>query len=135
MTRQVQRRAAADGEWAGRLAQAREFHHSARILVTLNDGKSFNAAVTLMINAGIGYADAITARRRATINQRDHQTAPSLLREALGSALPKTQEKFFRRLLGRKDEVNYGTRSTTRDEAERLLADLDDFAAWAEGVL
>ncbi|MCY7307980.1 MAG: hypothetical protein LH632_17965 [Rhodoferax sp.] len=58
-----------------------------------------------------------------------------LLREALGSALPDNHERFFRRLLGRKDEVNYGTRSTTRDEAERLLASLDGFAAWAEGVL
>ena len=135
MTKQAQRRSAADGEGAGRLAQAREFHQSARSLVTLNDGKSFNPAITLMINAGIGYADAITAKRKGTINQRDHQTAPVLLREALGSAFPTIQEKFFRRLLGRKDEVNYGTRSTTRDEAERLLADLDDFAAWAEGVL
>lgn len=51
----------------------------------------------------------------------------------LGNRLPDRQEKFFRKLLGRKDEVNYGARSTTLEEAQRLLAELDEFAAWAEG--
>jgi hypothetical protein len=54
-------------------------------------------------------------------------------REALGNRLPDRQERFFRKLLGRKDEVAYGARSTTLEEAQRLLAELDDFAAWAEG--
>lgn len=58
-----------------------------------------------------------------------------LLREVLGNSLLDKQERFFRRLLGRKDELNYGTRSTTLQEAERLVAELDEFAAWAEGVL
>lgn len=55
------------------------------------------------------------------------------MREVLGSRLPDKHEKFFRKLLGRKDEVNYGARSTTLEEAQRLLTGLDDFAAWAEG--
>ena len=72
MTKQGPRRMAADGEWTGRLTQARE---------------------------------------------------------VLGNALPDSHEKFFRRLLGRKDEVNYGARSTSIDEAARLLAELDEFGA------
>jgi len=40
MTNQGPRRTAADGEWSGRLLQAREFHESARSLVTLADSKS-----------------------------------------------------------------------------------------------
>lgn len=64
-----------------------------------------------------------------------NQGAPKLLREALGRRLPDQQEKFFRKLLGRKDEVNDGARSTTLAEAGRLLAELDEFAAWAEGLL
>jgi hypothetical protein len=32
-------------------------------------------------------------------------------------------------------QVNYGARSTTLDEAQRLLVELDEFAAWAEGML
>ena len=52
----------------------------------------------------------------------------------LGNRLPDKHEKY-RRLLGRKDEVNYGARSTTLEEAERLMAELDEFAAWTEGML
>ncbi|HMQ72651.1 MAG TPA: hypothetical protein PK510_11735 [Ottowia sp.] len=55
------------------------------------------------------------------------------MREVLGNRLPDKQEKFFRKLLGRKGEVNYGARSTALEEAQRLLAEPDDFAAWAEG--
>ena len=115
------------------MLQAREFHESARSLVTLAQSKSYNAAVTLMVTAAIAYSDAITAKARGVVNQQDHQAAPRLLREVLGNRLPDKQEKFFRKLLGRKDEVNYGARSTALEEAQRLLMELDDFAAWAEG--
>ncbi len=135
MTNQGPRRSAIDGEWAGRLTQAREFHESARNLVPLAENKSYNGAITLMVTAAIGYADAITAKRKGFVNKQDHQAASRLLREVLGNALPDKHEKFFRRLLGRKDEVNYGARSTTHDEAARLIAELDEFAAWAEGAL
>jgi hypothetical protein len=77
----------------------------------------------------------VTAKAKGVVNQQDHQSAPKLLREVLGNRLPDKQDKFFRRLLGRKDEVNYGARSSTLEEAQRLLVELDEFAAWAEGVL
>jgi hypothetical protein len=82
-----------------------------------------------------GPRKAATAKVRGVVNKQDHQSAPKLLREVLGNRLPDKQEKFFRKLLGRKDEVNYGARSTTLEEAQRLLVELDEFAAWAEGVL
>ena len=135
MTNKGPRRAAADGEWSGRLTQAREFHESARSLVTLAQSSSYNGAISLMVASVIGYADALTAKHKGVVNKQDHQAAPRLLREVLGNSLPDKQEKFFRRLLGRKDEVNYGARSTTHEEAQRLIAELDEFAVWAEGVL
>lgn len=135
MTNQGPRRAASDGEWTGRLTQAREFHESARNLVTLAESKSYNGAITLMVTAAIGYVDAITAKLRGVVNKQDHQAAARLLREVLGNSLPDKHERFFRRLLGRKDEVNYGARSTTHEDAKRLLTELDEFAAWAEGTL
>ncbi len=135
MTNKGPRRAAADGEWSGRLTQAREFHESARTLVTLAQSKSYNGAISLMVASAIGYADALTAKHKGVVNKQDHQAAPRLLREVLGNSLPDKQEKFFRRLLGRKDEVNYGVRSTTHEEAQRLISELDEFAVWAEGVL
>lgn len=133
MTSKGPRRPAIEGEWSGRLMQAREFHDSARSLVVLATSNSYNGAITLMVTAAIAYADAVTAKLRSVVNIQDHRMAPRLLRETLGNALPDSQERFFRRLLGRKDEVNYGARSTTIDEARRLLAELDEFAAWIEG--
>jgi hypothetical protein len=132
MTGRGPRKAVDGGHALARLLQAREFHESARSLVTLAQGQSCNGAITLMVNAAIAYSDAITAKTRGVVNQQDHQGAPRLLREVLGNRLPDKQERFFRKLLGRKDEVNYGARSTTLEEAQQLLAELDDFAAWAE---
>jgi hypothetical protein len=134
MTGKGPRKVVDGGHAQARLLQAREFHESARSLVTLAQAKSYNGAVTLMVTAGIAYSDAITAKARGVVNQQDHQRAPRLLREVLGNRLPEGQDRFFRKLLGRKDEVNYGTRSTTLEEAQRLLSALDDFAVWAEGL-
>lgn len=135
MTNQGSRKVVDVAHSTARLLQAREFHDSARSLVTLGESKSYNGAIALMVTAAIAYGDAITAQIRGVVNQKDHQSAPKLLREVLGNRLPDKQERFFRKLLGRKDEVNYGARSTTLDEAQRLLAELDDFAAWGEGLL
>jgi hypothetical protein len=135
MTSQGPRKPVGDTHSNGRLLQAREFRESARSLVTLEASSTYNPAITLMVGCAIAYADAITARRQAVVNTQDHASAPRLLREVLGNKLPDRQEKFYRRLLGRKDEVNYGARSTSLDEARRLLSELDDFAEWAESAL
>jgi len=134
MTGQGPRKSVGDDHWKGRLNQAREFRESARNLVTLAASSTYNPAITLMIAGAIAYADAITARRKGVVNTQDHAAAPRLLREILGNTLPDRQEKFYRRLLGRKDEVNYGARSTSLEEATRLLSELDDFAEWAESA-
>lgn len=135
MTSQGPRKSMAEDHSPARLLQAREFHQSARDLVLLEGRVSYNGAITLMVTAAIAYADAVTIRLRGVVNTQDHRGAPRLLREVLGNGLPDKQEKFFRRLLGRKDEVNYGVRSTTLEEAQRLLAELDEFAFWAEAQL
>lgn len=133
MTGKGSRKPVDGGHAPARLLQAREFQESARTLVLQAQSRSYNPAVTLMVTAAIAYSDAITAKARGVVNQQDHQGAPRLLREVLGNRLPDKQEKFFRKLLGRKDEVNYGARSTSLEEAQRLLAELDEFASWAEG--
>ena len=135
MTSQGPRKPVDAGHSSARLLQAREFHDSARSLVTLGENRSYNGAITLMITAAIAYGDAVTSAVKGIVNRQDHQGAPRLLREVLGNRLPDKQEKFFRRLLGRKDEVNYGARSTSLEEAQRLLAELDEFSLWAESML
>ena len=69
------------------------------------------------------------------INQQDHAAATRLLREVLGNRLTDAQERRLRRLLGRKDEVQYGARTVTLDEARHMLEELDMFAPWAEDLL
>lgn len=135
MTGQGSRKSVGEEHWTGRLHQARGFRESAHSLVTLEDTSTYNPAITLMVDCAIAYADAITAKRKSVVNTKDHGSAPRLLREVLGNNLPDRQEKFYRRLLGRKDEVNYGARSAPLDEARRLLSELDDFAEWAENSL
>ena len=135
MTNQGPRKSVVAEHTSARLLQAREFHESARSLVTLGGSRRYNGAVTLMVAAAIAYGDAVTARVKGVVNKHDHQGAPRLLREVMGNRLPDRQEKFFRKLQGRKDEVNYGTRSTSLEEAQQLLAGLDQFAAWVEGAL
>lgn len=46
-----------------------------------------------------------------------------------------TQRSRLSRILSRKDEAQNGARSIKRTEADRLIADLDQFAAWAEALL
>ena len=122
MTRQGPRKSAGGGHCSGRHHQARAFRESARSLVMIEDSSTYNPAITLMVACAIAYADAITAKRRGVVNTLDHASAPRLLREVLGNKLPDRQEKFYRRLLGRKDEVNDGARSAKIVEAGKLEA-------------
>ena len=124
MTNQGPRRAAGDSEWSGRLTQAREFHESARSLVTLAQSKSYNGAITLMVTAAIGYSDAITAKRKGVVNKQDHQTAVRLMREALGNGLPDKQEKFFAACWAAR------TRSTTAHAARRWTKRIGCLPSW-----
>ena len=70
----------------------------------------------------------MTAKFRGEINQGDLR----LLRAAFGKDFPSKQEANVRALLEQKDEVQYGVRVRSRSDAEKALARLEDFAAWAE---
>ena len=56
-------------------------------------------------------------------------------RDVLQNTLPDAQERRYRRILGFKDEVQYGAKATPVEEAARLLADLEAFSRWAEDLL
>ena len=91
--------------------------------------------MSTVINCAIVYCDALTAKFRGEVNQGDHQAVVKLLRAALGKALPAKQEASLRALLEQKDEVQYGSRAKTRNDAERALERLEEFAACAEQQL
>jgi microcystin degradation protein MlrC len=122
--------------WQGRLRAGRDFLLAARNTTALVEpGNSSNPAISLTVSAAIAYADALTAKKAQVVNQQDHAAAPALLRDVLKNTLPVAQETRYRRILGYKDQVQYGIRASTQDQARKLLADLEDFAAWAEQVL
>jgi hypothetical protein len=120
----------------GRLREARAFREAAELAMQqAAPEQNCRPAASQMVFAAIAYDDCLTAWRAQVVNQQDHAAAPRLLRDVLRDALPAAQEKRYRRILGVKDEVQYGTRSTPPEEAPRLLADLLAFARWVEDLL
>lgn len=136
MTRKSPRKPVEAHFWEGRLRQARAFLESAREAVLLaGPDQNCSPAASQVVLAAIAFGDALTARRAQIVNQQDHAAAPRLLREVLRDALPAAQERRYRRILGLKDEVHYGTRRVSLDEARRLLTDLEEFARWIDDSL
>jgi uncharacterized protein (UPF0332 family) len=121
---------------SGRLAVARGYLKEARNSNAWADpGDIGNPSISAIINCAVAYADAMTAKYRGEINQGDHAGVVKLLRAALGKELPNRQEANLRALLEQKDEMQYGSRSKTREDAERALERLEEFVAWAETQL
>ncbi|RWM09198.1 MAG: hypothetical protein EOR71_10215 [Mesorhizobium sp.] len=119
-----------------RLAIARGFLKDARNSNLVADPCDIgNPSMSTVINCAIAFCDALTAEFRGEVNQDDHQAVVKLLRAALGKALPAKQEASLRALLEQKDEVQYGSRAKTRNDAEKALERLEEFAAWAEQQL
>jgi hypothetical protein len=136
MTRQTARKSA-DGNFAeGRLRLARSYLNAARTETTLiTPGDVGNPAMSQIVLAAIAYTDALCARHAGYVNQQNHATAVQTLRDALGKRLPTAQATRLTRILGEKDDVQYGMRSKSIEEATRLLEQLEEFAAWAESEL
>jgi hypothetical protein len=133
MTRIGPRRTVDSGFWEGRLAQARAYLAAARQAAVVADpSQSANPIVSQIVLSAIAYGDYLTAKRAGVVNRQDHAAAPRLLRDVLRGNLPVAQESRYRRILATKDESQYGARSATVDFARRLLADLEEFARWAE---
>lgn len=136
MTARTPRRSVAADFWQARRRQARAFLQAAQQAVLLAErGQSCNPAISQMVFAAIAYGDCLTARRAQVVNQQDHAAAPRLLRDVLRDSLPDAQERRYRRILGYKDEVQYGVRAATLNEAKRLLSELEAFCQWAEEQL
>lgn len=117
----------------GRLDNARAYRQAAEEALDLAaEDANANPAMSQIVNAAIAYADALTALKNSTKNQKDHGAVVKLLRDAFGKALPKAQESHLSRILGLKDEVQYGAKRGRIAEARALLGHLKKFAEWAE---
>jgi hypothetical protein len=122
--------------WQGRLRAARAYLESAQqALLLAEPEQNCNPVISQIVLSAIAFGDSLSAKRALVINQQDHAAAPLLLRDVLRDTLPDAQERRYRRILGFKDEVQYGARASTAEEAARLLADLEAFARWADDLL
>ena len=122
--------------WQGRLRVAQAYLDAAqKALLLAEPGQDCKPVISQIVLSAIAYGDSLTAKRSSVVNQHDHAQAPRLLRDVLGKLLPDIQERRYRRILSFKDEVQYGTRRASRDEAARLLADLEEFSHWAADML
>ncbi|MDE2263060.1 MAG: hypothetical protein KGL45_11100 [Gammaproteobacteria bacterium] len=136
MTRRPPTRSVDPQFWRGRRDEARAFSLAAREAMDLaSPGTSASPIVSQIVLAVIAYSDSLTAKRAQVVNQQDHAGAVRLLRDVLRSRLPDAQEKAFRRILRVKDEAQYGARAMLLEEARKLLADLDSFIHFIEGLL
>lgn len=133
MTRQTARRKV-DSRFAdGRLKLARSYLNAARNEAALiGEGDAGNPVMSQIVLAAIAYTDALCARHAGYVNQRDHAAAVPTLRAALGKRLPTAQATRLSRILGEKDDVQYGMRMKSVEDARRLLEQLEEFALWAE---
>jgi hypothetical protein len=120
----------------GRLQLARAFLKAARAEAErgAEDGVG-NPTVSHIVTATIAYADALTAQFGGFANQQDHKAVVKTLRVALRDALPEAQEQRLGRILKEKGGAQYGARASRIEDAVRLLAELEAFAAWAEAEL
>lgn len=126
-------RAVEPGDADGRLRNARDFKRDAEELIALrDDDDNANGVITLIVNAAIAYADALTGKYGGFVNQQDHRTVSTGLIKALGQRADKSQLKRLSTIIGQKDASSYGPRRTPRQKAHNLLEQLERFANWVE---
>ena len=136
MTRTSPRKKVDALHWQGRSSAAQAYLEAAQQAHLLAEaGQNCNPIISQIVLSAIAFGDSLTAKRAQVVNQQDHAQASRLLRDVLGNLLPDGQERRYRRILSFKDEAQYGARQASREEAGRLLADLEAFARWAQDLL
>lgn len=122
--------------WRGRHRDGRSFLQTAEDALALADpGDSGKPIMSNALRSVIAYGDALTIKYGGIKNTRDHKTLPRALRQALGRRAEKKQLRRLRRLLGRKNDIDYHHRDMDLDEARRFLKRARRLARWAEEAL
>jgi len=115
------------GAHANYLAKAEEFFRSA---LDKGAGQRWNAAALSAIHAGIAAADAVLVLERGirSVSQR-HEDVLDLL---AGSGTDRSSAlAHLRRILARKNVVEYESRLFTQREAEEVVQHAERFLGWA----
>jgi hypothetical protein len=98
-----------------------------------SDGDAYgNAIGVVATHAAIALNDALTiAYREVKSTEGDHRRAADVLQHALGPLVPAGQLSRLRSVLAAKDRISYSGTFYRLDEARRILAEVEEFAAWA----
>ncbi len=121
------------GDWEGRVRNARDFKRDAEDLVALReDDENANGVITLVVNAAIAYADALTGKFGGFFNQQDHRVVGAAVTRALGQRADKSQVQRLTAIVSHKDASSYGPRRTPAKKARDLLEQLERFSTWVE---
>lgn len=78
------------------------------------DDENTNGVITLIVNAAIAYADALTGKYGGFFNQQDHKTVRPAVERALGRRADPTQLKRLSAIIGQKDPSSYGARRSLK---------------------
>ena len=133
MIRRAAQKVVPSEHWRGRRDNARAFHEAARSqLGLLDQAANANPVISLIANAAIGYADAVTSRQKGMVNQEQHEKLVALLRSAVGNKLPPTVAKALSSILKEKSTSQYGVRHGRIETAAKLFASLEEIATWVE---
>jgi hypothetical protein len=125
----------AAGDWKDYLANAEQLLEGAREVLELSDGDSrAKTAALAAVHAAIAFGDALTVARLGLTNAKDHQQLPALVEQAAGKSVDTSQVARLRRILGRKDEADYGPRRWRRREAEELIDNVERFGNWVRSI-
>lgn len=136
MTRTGPTKSADDDFALGRLKAAKEFRRSASDSLDLAEHQQGGSPIiSNIVLSAIAYGDALTAKFSGKKNQKDHGALLKVLRDALGNELPQAQSTALTRLLGMKDQVQYGARLKSLDEARAAFELLEKFGNWAENKM
>lgn len=136
MARQTPSKPADPGDWEGRLRNARDFKRDAEELMHLRGGAdNANGVITLIVNAAVAYADALTGKHGRFFNQQDHRTVTIAVERALGQRADRSQVKRLAGILGHKDSSSYGPRRSPMHKAEDLFEQLERFSSWVEAEM
>lgn len=119
-------------EWRGRLSKARAYLEAARSGVAMAEETSIgDPIISSAILATIAFGDALTIRFASIQNDRNHAGLSRTLARALGKRAAE-QLRRVDRILGEKDDTQYGHRVHSLAEARAILTQVERFAEWAE---
>ncbi|RJP32155.1 MAG: HEPN domain-containing protein [Actinobacteria bacterium] len=94
----------------------------------------FNSAASSAVKCAINACNALTVAVSGEISSgKKHEDAAFLLVERVRGKDVKEAENIFRRIVGKKTDIDYGIKLARKGDAESIVINADEFLEWVEG--